>query len=263
MAIGSWKAPFPLRFGGKTTDVTDSFWRMLRANRPDILRSDSTSTDVEIEAKAAARMLESAWRTTQRRVAQRDPLKLNAAVRPYKDATTGETADASPLERWEKILDVRPPYGASLQSRRAAVKARLVGSSSTTDAAVSTAMGAVFGEWFDGTVTYEADDVHYAGKSPAGTVTAYYGTSGTTFTSSYPGQYSATYPWMSGLCRVVVRFAPPASADELEIRARIRTATDVLDAMLPAWMCGRIARANTDGTYGFILGTSLLGVHSV
>jgi hypothetical protein len=65
-------------------------------------------------------------------------------------------------------------------------------------------MIAVFGDWFISVTTNSVDDIDYAGRSPAGSVYAYWSAGGLTFSADYPGQYDAAVPWRTGLAIDVV-----------------------------------------------------------
>jgi hypothetical protein len=259
MALGSWKAPFPLRFGGGTRKVIDAFYKQLQASRPDVLRGGE-GTHVDVENKALARLLETGWRATQRRVAQRDPMKLSALQRPVT-FPDGTVESLSMLERWERILLLTPRPEAGERERRAAVKARLVGQTSTNRQAVTDAMTAIFGSWFVEIVENDVDEVDYAGRATPGTVRAHWGDSGTTFSIDYPGEYDANWPWRTGLAVIAVVIEPPAATPREDIDAKKGQARATLDEMLPAWMVATVSEIAPDATgSGFFLDISPLDI---
>ncbi len=250
MAIGSWKAPLPLRLGGGGTRDVDAAYKMIRANRPEILRVDQGSTSmVEVENKAMARLASVGWRAIRRRVNQWNPDRLNSAVRPVSNPETGAVEDLSPLERWERILGVPPRYGSSLAERRANVKAKFISTTSNARGAIEEAMQGVFGSWYTDILRGTVNDVDYSGKSPAGTRVAKWLDNVFVFNADYPGEYDANYPWMSTLSCIIVRFTPPQSADDNAIRERVSKAAAVLDDMLPAWATASIFRLNASGSF--------------
>lgn len=260
MGFGDWRAPFPLRFGGRAHETVQTFYAQARAARPDMLRGGE-GTHVDIENKTMARMMAAAWRDTERRVASGDPSKLSNAQRPVTFPDTGETEDLSALERWERIFGIVPRFGQSERARRAVVKSRMVSYTSTNRAAVTDAMIAVFGDWFISVTTNSVDDIDYAGRVPAGSVYAYWGNGTLTYSAEYPGQYDAAVPWRTGLAITCINMRPPASTPQRDIDARTGEALRTLDAMLPAWMSGVVSQWAPDQTApGFYLDVSHIGL---
>lgn len=237
----------------------------VRGARPDMLTSTDDTSEVEIENQIMARALTSGLMANERRVAQRDPRKLTTLERlvTYPD---GAKKTTSLLARWETILVLKPAPSASPQQRRAAVWGALASVTSAKRASVETAMQGVFGAWYVGIGENQTSDVDYPGKSPAGNVTAYWPTAqaatpDTFHDAEYPGRYSPTYPWRSGLCHIAILFQPPANADADAIARARGKALQVLDDMLPAWMSATVSQLAPDQTEtGFFLGVSYLGL---
>lgn len=127
-------------------------------------------------------------------------------------------------------------------------------------------MAGVFGGWYVGLGENDVADVDYPGRSPAGTVTAYWPVvqaplPDTFHDAQYPGRYSLTYPWRSDLCHIAVLFQPPASADPARVATLRGKALQVLDDMLPAWMSATVSQlAPGQSGGGFVLGVSYLGL---
>jgi hypothetical protein len=260
MGFGDWRAPFPFRFGGGAHKTVQTFYQQARASRPDMLRGGE-GTNVDIENKTIARIMAAAWRDTERRVASGNPSKLSNARRPVVFPDSGETEELSALERWERIFGIVPRHDQSERSRRAAVKSRMVSYTSANLAAVTDAMIAVFGDWFISVTTNSVDDIDYAGRSPAGSVYAYWSAGGLTFSADYPGQYDAAVPWRTGLAIVCINMRPPAATEQREIDAKTGEALRTLDAMLPAWMSGVVSQWAPDQTEpGFYLDVSHIGL---
>jgi hypothetical protein len=265
MASFTWKAPWPRRFGGGAHRPVATMLDVVRAARPDLLASTGDGSEVDLENRVMARMLVTGLRATARRVAQRDPRKLSDAARlvAYPDGTQ---ATRSPIQRWERILGLTPARGASPRERRAAILGALVSTTSARRASVEEAMAGVFGAWYVGLGENDVADVDYPGRSPAGTVAAYWPTAqaplpDTLHDASYPGRYSATYPWRSDLCHIAVLFQPPASADPARVATLRGKALQVLDDMLPAWMSATVSQlAPGQSGGGFVLGVSYLGL---
>jgi hypothetical protein len=208
-------------------------------------------------------MIAVGWRDTERRLAQADPRRLSDRKRPVK-FPDGTTENLSMLERWERILVIRPRPEDSVTARRRAIHGRLRGYASCSLADVSGAMGAIFGDWFQGVFENNISDVDYAGKATPGNVHAYWGTGAFTFSADYPGEYDATKPWTSGLAVINVGFLPPASASQEQIDSAVGQALEVLDDMLPAWMSGVITQWGPGQTSaGFYAGVSLVGLTAI
>lgn len=259
MAIGSWKSPFPLRFGGGATRTVDTFYKIMQASRPDILRGGE-GTEVDVENKAAARLLAVGWRATERRVAQRNPLALSSLQTPVT-FPDGTTESLSMLERWERILHLTPRLDESEQARRAAVASALLGQTSTNLRGVTDAMRAIFGSWLVSITENHVEDVDYSGKSPAGSVVAHWGTNAFVFSAEYPGSYDADYPWYSGVEHICVNIQPPDAVAQDEIDTKASKALAVLDDMLPARMSATISQLAPDqANPGFFLNVSFLNL---
>lgn len=261
MPAFGWKTPLPLRLGGGVP-VVDGYYRSMQNARPEVLKGRD-GTEIDIKNKVAARILAVAWWDTERRTNQRDPFRFTFAKRDYVDGDTGAhrplTDLLSVLERWERFLSIRPTATASLQDRRAALAGRIVGMASNARGAIDSAMQGVFGSWYQGLSEYHVADVDYAGKVPAGSVKAYYGTIASTFNAQYPGAYSATYPWFSGLCIITINIQPPASVAQSVVDDRVSKALQTLDAVLPTYMSATINQwAPGQSGGGFILGVSKL-----
>ena len=259
MTIGTWRSPFPIRLGGGGHKLIGSFYSAMQASRPDAL-TGGEGTEVDIENKAAARLLAMGWRATERRVAQRDPMSLSTLVTPVT-FPDGTTESVSMLERWERVLQIVPARGASDRARRATVAGKLKGQTSTTLTAVTDAMVSVFGSWFHSVSENSVDEVDYVGRATPGNVRAYWADSGYTFTASYPGRYDASLPWYTGLAIIGINIQPPASVEQAEVDAKARQVLGILDDMLPAWMSAVISQmAPTATVTGFYLGQSLIGL---
>lgn len=250
-----------MRLGGGVA-VVDGFYRSMQGARPEALKGKA-GTEIDIKNMVAARILAVAWWDTERRTNQRDPYRFTYARRDYVDGDTGQhrplTDQLSVLERWERFLSIRPAGTASLQDRRAALAGRIVGFASNTRGAIDSAMSGAFGTWYQGLSEYHVSDVNYAGKVPPGNVVAFWGTVSTTFSAQYPGAYSATYPWRSGLCTITVNIAPPASVAQSVVDDRVSKALQTLDAILPAYMSASVSQwaVGQSGT-GFFCDVSLL-----
>lgn len=262
MALGSWKAPLPLKLGGGGRAIVDTFYKQMQAARPDAL-SGKAGTQVDVENRAAARMLAAAWRATARRIAQADPTRLSSARRPVT-FPDGTTESLSMLERWERILRLSPSPDATLQARRATVATRVAGLTSATLASITSSMVAAFGSWLLLIGTSTVAEVTYPGESPPGNVTAFWADGSFTFNAEYPGQYSGTFPWLSGLAHIVVVIAPPINVPQSEVDVRIGAARQVLDDVLPAWMTFEVSQLPPDQTEpGFFADISKVGQTAV
>ena len=65
-AFGDWRAPFPLRFGGRPHAAADMLYQTVKGARPDAL-TGGAGTEVDLENKVMARLLWMGWRATARR----------------------------------------------------------------------------------------------------------------------------------------------------------------------------------------------------
>lgn len=253
----------PFKLGGRVGEPVDAFYRTIQAGRPEALRGGA-GTEIDAKNMATARMLAIAWRDTQRRTLQGDPTRLTSARRDYVDGNTGAHAMKSVLERWEAFLKISPSDGASDYDRRAAVTGRLVGQGPNTRSGIDTAMIGIFGSWYQGISENKISDIDYAGKVPPGNVKAYYGLPGTVFSADFPGQYSVTYPWSSGLSLITINVQPPQAVPQTTINALIAKALQALDGMLPAWMAVGISQlAAGQNTAGFFCDISKLDFTSL
>lgn len=258
--VGSWKSPLPLRLGGGGHRLVEGFYKGMRAARPEALRGDP-GTEVDIENRMAARMLAQSWRSTERRVLQRDPLKLSIDQRPVASPVTGALSNLSMMQRWEAILGVTPGPDASETDRRRAIAGRIAGSTSARLQSITAAMQTVLGSWFVGIVVNRVSDVDYPGRVPAGSVQASWPTPQLGFSSDSPGSFNPTYPWSSGLAKITVTYTPPVSADPLVVKRLREQVALVLDDILPAWMAFSLSQLAVGTTSaGFHLGVSPLGL---
>jgi hypothetical protein len=257
MGFGDWRAPFPFRFGGGAHNLIATFYRTMQAARPDAL-TGGEGTQVDVENKTAARILAAGWRATQRRIAQRDPMKLSALATPVT-FPDGTIESISPLERWERMLQIVPPRGATARARRSAVAGKLKGQTSTTLTAVTDAMRAVFGSWLVSVTENDVGDVDYAARPTPGDVQAYWADGAYVFSADYPGNYSAAFPWYTGLAILGINIQPPASVEQALVDARKQQAAGILEDMLPAWMLADISQIAADAPgVGFYLDISPL-----
>lgn len=254
----------PFKLGGNRGETVRAMHDVVTGGRPLVLRDGGDGTEVQAEDRTIARMLAVGWRDSERRRKQGDPMKLSANVRPVKDPATGDVEALSMLERWERILGIRSWDRDALADRRRAVAARLRGYTSNAVANINGAMGAVFGSWFLSVEENDVGDVDYAGRVPPGNVHASWATNAFTFSAQYPGRYNATFPFYSGLARIVVNFVPPLNTDQSDVDAKASKALEVLDAILPAWMSATTSQwATSQSGSGFYADVSLIGLTSI
>lgn len=265
MASFGWQSPWPRRFGGNAHQRIATMLATVRSARPDMLTSTGDESEVDAKNQVMARALVTGLAANERRVAQADPRRLTALVRPVT-FPDGRTEETSILARWEKILGLKAQASASEYQRRQAVWGALVSTTSARRSSVETAMQGVFGSWYVGLGENDTADVDYPGKSPAGNVTAYWPTAqaatpDTFHDAEYPGRYSPTDAWRSNLCHIAVLFQPPASADPGDVNRARGKALQLLDDMLPAWMSATVSQLAPGSTAsGFYLGVSYLGL---
>lgn len=249
MAIGSWKSPFPLQFGGGSRRLIDDLHRSVVANRPSILHG-AEGTRVDYENRMIARMIATGWRATRRRLNNWIPSKLSAYERDVTDPETGVTLHLSPLERWERVLQLSPAPDDTLIDRRQAVAGKLSAVTSNAAVQVQEAMRAVLGDWYYSVETNSIADVL------AGLVSHYWPDgAGTT---NAPGAASGTYPWWSAVAHVYAVYTRPSSATQQQEDALRQQARAALDDLLPAWCTYDVSRLDSGGLVGFYTDTSSL-----
>lgn len=260
--IGDWRSPLPFKLGGRSHEIVDSMYKVVRSARPDML-AGGEGTEVDMENRALARMLGAGIRATKLRVAQRDPATLST-LRRAVTFPDGTIRVVSMLERWEAILLITPAEGATDNERRAVVGGRRAATISNDVISLSEAMGRLFGSWFVRISSNHVSDVDYATRPTPGSVYAHFGGPSTTFSADYPGSYDADYPWYSGVAQVTVVIQPPASVPQAEIDRRTAQALSLLDDTLPTWAQGDVSQLPADQTEdGFYAGISLVGLTAV
>lgn len=246
---GSWRSPLPYRLGGKARKLISDLYDQTKSNRPTILRG-AQGTTVDHEDRMIARMVSTMYRAQQRRINNGIPSKLGTHQRPVEDPDTGRERMLSPLERWERILQISPVVGTSDVERRGAVAAKLKSYASNSADAVETAARQALGSWFYSVETNSIADVL------AGEVSHFWPDgAGTT---NAPGSVSADYPWLSAVAHVCAVYELPGGAaieEEDRVRTRCRA---VLDDLLPAWCTYDVSRLDSGGLVGFYLDSSSL-----
>lgn len=249
--LGTWRSPLPMRLGGNGHKRIGDVYNGLRASRPSILKGEEWS-EVDLEDKALARLINTGFRAVDRRVSQNSPLKLLDLERPVTNPDDGTVTTTSMLKRWESILGTLPPSGADPAFRRQLIAGKRAAYDCSV-AGVSTVVSKVFGSW---PTTVKTLDFSYI---VSGAASAHWATPSFTFTADYPGSYNANYPWYSKLARIVVEYTPPTQATKNEITYRVSSASRILDDLIPAWcQFGFSQSAGTSYPTGFILNVSQL-----
>lgn len=235
--VGTWRAPLPLRLGGKGHQRISDMMAVVEANRGSLLQGDENRF-IEAENRMIARMLATGLRAVGRRVAQRDPASLSEYQRPVTLPGESEPQQLSPLERWERVLGLGWLSLRSPQARRAIVKARFLSQTANTLQVVTDTMAALLGSWFVEVTSRSVNDIDYDGRPTPGESHAFWGELGFTFSAQYPGAYRETQPWYSALAFVTVVVRPTATARRAEIDQKVGEAQRILGDLLPAWAVG-------------------------
>jgi len=199
--IGTWSAPFPLRFGGGSHQRIRRIFDTIRENVGDGLNSEMSATHVPAnvaEDIAAARCLAMADRAIDRRLTQAgDPRKLTTM-----------------LYRWESILGITPSATDGDGLRRRRVAARLLGNYDATSSGLLSAMSEAFAPW-----RVALSFVPFGGE-----------------VAFWPGVGSPAQ-WFSTMAVVTVNYYYPPNASDADKLSRESAARESLDNHLPAWAC--------------------------
>ena len=256
--VSTWQAPLPLQLGGGGTDLVKLYYDVIKSNQSDILCADDGFAD--IEHQAAARVMATLHRLVELSAKQRIPKHMTNTTRTVS-FPEGGSAKLSILQRWERILGIRPLSNATERQRREEIAAYIHAHAGARKDQIESAMRGIFGTWFVGLGENDITDVDYSGKVPTGTIKAYWADNAYVFSADYPGEFNATYPWYSGLAHIVVAYAPPASVSLEEIRELDEKALRILDTILPAWMSVTISKLIGGQTApGFYIGISGVGL---
>jgi hypothetical protein len=196
--------PYPRRFGGGKPTL-QTFHESLNAQRGTALDASNPSTTAWLEDLALMRAIVfDGWHTNQRLAHQWDPRRLTDM-----------------LERWEKLMKLRPAIGATDKARRDSILERFerfmgIANHAKLMKNLETALGDAF------------VGVEYISVANA-VVTVPDG--------SYPwGTPNASRPWSSTVARILVQIAKPSGWTEDQFYEAAAKVGPVVDAIAPAWV---------------------------
>lgn len=214
----------PRRMGGGGRRQAEDLERTSRMNGGSLL-SGGPDTEIGLLHRVIALMIREGLRTARSRALRSDARKLSDVQRPVT-MPDGTVLLLSPLERWERLLGLRPAPDATVTARREAVRFWR-GLAPRNDAgALAELLAQIFGDVAVDVQRLQASDI---GASAAARWP------GATGSGGYPGQLpSGTAQWMSE----IARFAYLAHTDDIAPEERDRLmafATLALEQVLPAF----------------------------
>lgn len=220
----------PMRMGGGGHHQVEDIEAMSRANGGSLLNG-GPDTEVGLYHRVVALAIAQGLRAARHRALQGDPRKLDNEARSVALPDGAEIL--SPLERWERILRLRPAPTDTVTARRAAVAMRRSLTGESTMGTLVAILLSIFGDWPVTLYTKRAVDLNVGDAYwPLGANTP-----------AYPGQPpSGSVTWTSEVAALYfgVEAHPPASVAEKA--RRIRLAVLTIDDVAPA-------HAYTFGTY--------------
>lgn len=216
--IGTWRAPFPLRFGGGSHKRVSHAFDTIRANVGTSLSSDMESANVA-EDIAAARLLTRGGTIVDVRIAQYYPRKLTWA-----------------LERWEAILGITSGANDTDQVRRSRIASRMLGNYTSTSAALSRIAAEAFYPW--------RTAVHYVGRQQF---------PGNSQWVKWPPNGN-TYEWSSPIASFSIEYVRPAGASDSDVHTRLNAAYAAFDEHVAAWATFTFSETQEGGTNANLFG---------
>ena len=203
MGFGGYH-PYPRRFGGGKPTL-QTFHESLNSQRGSALDANNSSTIAWLEDLAISRaIVYDGWHTNQRLAHQWDPRRMTDM-----------------LERWEKILKLRPLYNATEKERRDAVLERF-------ERFVGVANHAKLIGKLQDALPDSFQGVEYISVANA-VVTVPDGT--------YPwGTANADFPWSSTVAHILVHISKPTGWSESQFYEAASKVGPIVDAIMPAWI---------------------------
>lgn len=205
MSYGGYH-PYPRRFGGGKPAL-QTFHESLNSQRGTALDAGNSTTTAWLEDMALMRAIVfDGWHTNQRLAHQWDPRRMTDM-----------------LERWERILKLRPAPGRTDKERRDAVLERFERFAGVANhAKLIKHLETVLGDAFVG-VEYitvaNAVVVVPDGSYPWGTPTT-----------------DSTRPWSSTVARILVQITKPTGWTESQFYEAAAKVGPIVDAIAPAWV---------------------------
>jgi hypothetical protein len=221
MAFGTWRSPWPRRFGGGSTKRITRLYDRIHANLGSAITDDPSSI-ADVENKAAARLLATADRAIERRVVQADPRKLTEPL----------------LSRWEAWLGITVSINDSDQTRRTRVATRLLSFYDGGSGSIASIIETGFATWTAQARYHSLAEAAtlWLGSTPAGSAS----------------------DWYSSVALITIEYFKPINATIEEEKSRVDACRTALDAVLPAWVTFCFSGTPVGGSYGFFLDISRL-----
>lgn len=203
-------SPYPRRCGGGTPRLKI----ILESVQTSLGTAYSTDSSALIAARnnAIARMISAAWGTNERLGNIADPYRMHPSLIP----------------RWERIMAIVPPDGATESGRRDAINLRVVAIGKNPDRQriydeSTDVLGAAFVDLYYIPNAYAV--IHVPDTSyPFGSVVE----------NPY-GTFGASNPWYSTTAHFLVLTAKPAAMTEGDYHDLLATWTRRMDPIVPTW----------------------------
>lgn len=212
-----------MRFGGGGHRRVEDLEATSRANGGSLL-SAGPDSEVGLYHRVVALMVDQGFAAARHRALQADPLRASDEARPVP-MPDGTTPTLSPLERWERILGLRPAKDATVTQRREAVAARRALTGRSTLGEINGILARIFGDWPVTVYTKRAADL---------TATDAYWPLGAN-TPAYPGSApTGTLTWYSEVCAFFFTVVAPSNAGDADKARRMSQANAAIDDTCPA-----------------------------
>lgn len=213
----------PMRMGGSGHRRVEDLEATSRANGGSLL-SAGPDSEVGLYHRVVALVIDQGFAAARHRALQADPMRLSDEQRPVT-ISDGLTVTMSPLERWERILRLRPAPTATVTQRRFAVAQRMRLSGLSALSTLKDTLDKIFAPWpVIITIRKAADLTLFDAYWPLAAGTA-----------AYPGSVpSGTLRWYSGCYSFFFDVAADVGTSVEELARRMQIANATIDDMLPA-----------------------------
>lgn len=221
MAFGTWRSPFPRRFGGGSTKRMTEIFDTIQENLGDAFAHEQTSINAADDI-AAARLLWCADRAIDRRIMMTtDPRRARGPM----------------LQKWEDVLGIVPSETQTEAQRATTAAARLIQLNDAGSGGVDAIAAVAFDPW---------------------TVEAHYNTLATAISHWPGGSPAEPTEWTSTIANVCIEYIRPAAATDADVDWRVSACSSALDEILPAWTTFTLSETPDGGTFGFYCDVSRL-----
>lgn len=213
----------PMRMGGSGHRRVEDLEATSRANGGSLL-SAGPDSEVGLYHRVVALVIDQGFAAARHRALQADPMRLSDEQRPVT-MPDGSTVTTSPLERWERILRLRPAPTDTVTQRRSAVAQRMGLSGTSSLGAIQAAFDRAFAPWPAVLTIKRAVNLTLAGAFwPLGANTP-----------AYPGSVSVgTLQWYSECYSFYFAVTADVGASEEDKARRMKLATATIDDMIPS-----------------------------